>query len=86
MGGVYNNLVYTLPFSLGFNNYNINHLEMINIMVALKIWGNVGSNRKININCDNLPVVEVLKSGRANDNILAACARNIWLHTAMYNI
>ena len=38
MGGVYNHMVYTRTFPLGYNNYNINHLEMINIMVALKIW------------------------------------------------
>ena len=86
MGGVYQNMVYTLPFPPGYNNYNINHLEMINVMVSLKIWGTVWSNRKININCDNLPVVEVLKAGRARDEILAACAQNIWLLTSIFNI
>ena len=55
-------------------------------MVSLKIWGTLWSNRKININCDNLPVVDVLKTGRARDDILAACARNIWLLTSIFNI
>ena len=86
MGGVYQNMVYTPSFPPGYNNYNINYLEMINVMVSLKIWDTMWSNRKININCDNLPVVEVLKTGRARDEILAACARNIWLLTSIFNI
>ena len=33
-----------------------------------------------------MAVVEVLRSGRARDPILATCARNIWLLTAIFNI
>ena len=79
-------MVYTLPILLHYEGYNINHLEMINIMVAIKIWGSIWSNKKICIHCDNLPVVEILNSGKARDHILATCVRNIWLLTALYNI
>ena len=82
MDGVYNHMMYTLPFPLGNNKYNINHLEMINIMVALKIWGNMWSDKK----CDNLLVVEVLKTGGARDSTLATCAHNTWLLSSIYNI
>ena len=54
--------------------------------MALKIWGQVWANKSIEIRCDNLVVVEVLSVGRARDNIMATCARNIWLLAAMYNI
>ena len=86
LGGTFNNMVYTLPIPLNYGNFNINHLEMINIMVALKIWGHIWANKKVRIHCDNLPVVEVLNSGRARDDTLATCARNIWLLSALYNI
>ena len=33
-----------------------------------------------------MAVVEVLTSGRTKDNILATCARNVWLLSAMFNI
>ena len=79
-------MVYTLPIPLNHDGFNINHLEMINIMVAIKIWGEIWANKKVRIHCDNLPVVEVLNIGRARDNILATCARNIWLLSALYNI
>ena len=86
LGGTFNNMVYTLPIPLNHGGFNINHLEMINIMVAIKIWGQIWANKKVRIHCDNLPVVEVLNSGRARDDTLATCARNIWLLSALYNI
>ena len=33
-----------------------------------------------------MAVVEVIKSGKARDPILGACARNLWLMSAIYNI
>ena len=86
LGGCYNNMIYTIPIPEGHEGYNINHLEMINIMVALKIWGTCWSNQCVQIFCDNLPVVELIRTGRARDHILAMCARNIWLLSAIYNI
>ena len=53
------------------------HLEILNIVVLLKIWGDIWENQVINIKCDNMAVVEVLKFGKARDPILATCARNI---------
>ena len=46
-------------------NYNIAHLEILNIIVALKVWATHWANRRIRIHCDNMAVVEVLNSGRA---------------------
>ena len=37
-GGNFNNQCYALPIPKNFNNYSIVHLEMLNIVVALKIW------------------------------------------------
>ena len=39
LGGVFRNMVYSLPLQRGFRNYSIVHLEILNIVVALKIWG-----------------------------------------------
>ena len=82
MGGCFNNYVYSLTIPLGFKYYNIAQLEMINVMVALKVWGHCWSNKCIRIFCDT----SVLTFGRAKDAILAACAHNIWLLTAIYNV
>ena len=79
-------MVYTLPIPLGYKNYTIVHLEILNIVVALKIWSEHWQDKIIEIKCDNMAVVEVLRSGKARDAILATCARNIWLLTSLFNI
>ena len=53
------------------------HLEMINIMLAVKLFASQWKCLKLLVKCDNDAVVKVLKSGRARDPFLAACARNI---------
>ena len=79
-------MVYTLPIPKGFKNYSIVHLEILNIVVALKIWATFWKNHTIEIKRDNMAIVEVLNTGRARDVMLAPCARSIWLITSMYNI
>ena len=86
LGGIYGCLVYALPIPRGYCDYSIVHLEKLNILVACKIWASHWENKKIQIFCDNLTVVEVLTSGRTRDETLATCAHNIWLLSALYNI
>ena len=86
LGGIFDNQCYALPILKTFNEYSIVHPEMVNIVVALKIWATQWNNKKLLIKCDNMAVVEVLTSGRTRDNILAACARNVWLLSNMFNI
>ena len=85
-GGSFNNMVYHLQIPLQYKNYTIVHLEILNIVVALKIWGKYWQDKLIELKCDNLAVVEVLRAGKARDNVLATCARNIWLLTSLFNI
>ena len=79
-------MVYALPIPLGFKGYTIVHLEILNIVVAAKIWASHWADKKIQIFCDNMAVVDVLNTGKARDTTLATCARNLWLIAAMFNI
>ena len=83
---MFKNMVYTLQIPKGFNNYTIVHLEILNIVVALKLWGSLWQSHAIEVRCNNMAVVEVLNTGRARDQMLATSARNIWLLTSMYDI
>ena len=38
--------VYTLPLPLGYLNFNIAHLEMLNILVALRVWNHCWKTKK----------------------------------------
>ena len=86
LGAVFQNMVYALPLPHDHLNYNIAQLEMLNIMVALKVWGYTWQNMRIEIKCDNLAVVQVLQEGKARDPLLATIARNIWMLTSIFNI
>ena len=79
-------MVYALPIPKGYLNYNIAHLEILNIIVALKVWATHWANRRIRIHCDNMAVVEILSSGRARDPTLALIARNIWFICLIFHI
>ena len=78
--------VYALTIPLGHINLNIVHLEMLNILAALRVWQEAWRNSKVAIACDNLAVVQVLNSGKTRDLTLAAIARNIQFQIAKMNI
>ena len=86
LGGHFGSMVYSLPIPLGFMDYTIVHLEILNIVVAAKIWVTHWSNQKVQIFCDNMAVVEVLTTGKTRDKTLATCSRNLWLIAAIFNI
>ena len=77
-GGRCGRYVYHLPIERGFRNWTIVHLEMVNILIAIRLFTFLWTSKRILIRCDNEAVVTVLKSGKTRDLYLAACARNIW--------
>ena len=84
--GHFRNYVYALRIPLNFMQYNITQFKMVNVVVALKIWGMLCANKRVEIFCDNQYVVDVLSIGKARDPTLATYARNVWLLSAMYYI
>ena len=67
-------MVYTLKNSLNFMKYSRVHLEIVNVMLALNIWGKISLDTHIHIHCDNLAVIQDLNSGKTKDMTLATCA------------
>ena len=85
-GGVFGPSVYALPLGTKLQHLHITQLEMLNVVVALKIWAKLWADKKVKIHCDNQAVVEVLTTGKTKDPFLATCVRNIWLIIAIFNI
>ena len=65
---------------------SIVHLEILNILVALRAFSACWSTKKVLIKCDNAAVVDVLTHGKTKDPFLATCARNIWQVAALHDI
>ena len=57
---------------------------MVNILVAVRIFGPSWSNKKVLVRCDNQAVAHVLNNGRTKVAFMAACVQNIWLEAALY--
>ena len=87
IGGIWHDRVYSSPAPVipGFD-LKIVHLEMINVLVALRIWGRFWQHSQVKIYCDNLAVVQVVASSKTKDSFLGACIRNLWLVAAHFDI
>ena len=70
MRGIFENQCYALPIPKNVHQYSIVHLEMLNIVVALKLRATHWSNKKLRITCDNMAVVEVLTQARQHSSHL----------------
>ena len=87
LGAIWNRRVYATPiYQIPGFDLKIVHLEMWNIVLALKMWGHFWVHSNLTIYCDNYAVVQVMNSHRTKDPFLAICDRNVWLLTAKYDI
>ena len=63
--------------------HHINELEAINCVAAVRAFVNKAhAGGTIQVHCDNQCAVDALTSGRAKNEVLAACARAMWYHAA----
>ena len=86
LGAICGNEVYSIPLTPGFGNFDIVHLEMINILVAIRAWATRWATQTILIHCDNQAVVAIMSSSRTRDLTLAAIHRNILMECARFDI
>ena len=85
-GGCWGNLIYHVPIEKHYQNLAITQLEMLNILVALRIFKQFWHGQKILVKCDNMAVVQVLQTGKVKDPFLGTCARSIWMEAAQADI
>ena len=86
LGGRWNEQVYKYSLNNAFPDYTIVHPEMLNLVVAIRTWGNYWANQKVVLQCDNQAVVSLITNGKTRDRTLAAIARNIHMEAATRNI
>ena len=87
MGVAWRDRVYATPIhNCGDLKLTILHLEMLNIVIALRVWGRLWQCGSMTFRCDNLGVVQVVKTGKTKDSFLALFMMNIWLLRASYDI
>ena len=63
---------------------DINGLELLNIIVALKLWGLWWSGLRLTVRCDNTVAVTVLNTGRCRNSFLNSCLRELFHLAAIH--
>ena len=86
LGAIYENAGYAIPLQRGYSGFDNVHLEMLNILIALRVWHTCWEGKRILIHCDNSAVVSVIHTGKTRDHVLAALARNIAMEAAKADI
>ena len=74
-----------LPTSLK-NSECIVVYEMINVLIALRMWCNVWTDKKVTIFCDNHAVVDIVDGHRTRDSTLGLILRELLMIQAKFNI
>ena len=87
MGAHWGNNVYAISRHLQATaGLNINQLEMLNVLIALRTFAKVWANQRVEFNIDNKAVVFALNKGQIRDHYMQAIARSVWLVSASQDI
>ena len=73
------------PDSILHQQHHISRLELLNIMIACRLFCHQWSKHTVRVGCDNTSAVAILQTGRSKDLFMMACAREIWLLAAMHD-
>ena len=88
-GGYFTGLHFHTPFPdaiLYCYGHDINILELLTVMVALKLWGALLCGRRITFQCDNINSVLAINSGHSRVPGMQLCLWEIWFLTARHYI
>ena len=79
---------YAVPFPARIlaENHPIAHLELLNIVVALKLWAHRWRGKVIRIYCDNMNSCMAVQSGRSRVPFMQRALREIFLYTTSHDV
>lgn len=87
-GGYFQGQFFHTPFPghiLEQYGHDINILELLAVMVALKLWAPALRGQRFILNCDNKNCVLALNSGRSRTRAMQLCLREIWFLSAAFD-
>ena len=80
-GALWQNTAHVLfkwPASCLQWNLSINHLELFNLLIAIRHWHKNLQGQTVLIKCDNNTSVLSLLKGHTNNTFMAVCLRELW--------
>ena len=58
-------------------SHPITHLELLNVVVAVKVWGAGWAGHRVRVSCDNMNAVLAVHSSRTRDPFMQHCTREL---------
>ena len=74
------------PAHINDARHPICHLELLNIVVACRLWAPALTGKRLLIRCDNTPAVYALRTARGRDSFMRQCARAAFLVAAAHDV
>ena len=87
LGAIWDNKFYSAPLPLATREIErITVYEMLNVLLALRVWGSKLSNKIVRLWCDNRAVVDIMTRRKTKDKHLGEILREVLMLQATYNI
>ena len=64
----------------------IAHLELLNVVVAVKLWAQQWANKRVKIACDNMNACLAIQTGRSRDPYMQNCVRELFVWCTIWDI
>ena len=87
-GAFANNMYYAeeFPEEIQQAGHTIAHLEMLNVVVAIKIWRHEWAGHTLSVRCDNMNTCLAIASGRSKDPYMQHCIRELFVYCVRHDI
>ena len=87
-GGCTDSKYYAAPFPphIIAEAHSIAHLEMLNLVVAVKLWATAWAGWSVRVFCDNANTCSAITTAHPRDPYMQRCVREIFLITAIHDI
>ena len=67
-------------------SHTIAHLEMVNVVIALKTWAEQWRGQRVRVHCDNSNTCLAIQTGRSKDTYMQGCIRELFMFSARFDI
>ena len=87
--GAYNGTEYNaerFPQWLRDEEHTIAHLELLNVVVALKVWCEQWRGHRVRIVTDNMNACLAMQTGRSRDGFVQNCVRELFVYCVKYDV
>ena len=79
---------YSKPFPTEVleREHPIARLELLNMVLAVKLWAPQWAHKRLRIHCDNMNACVAMRTGRARNEFFQACVRELFVHTVRHDV